>query len=347
MINHLRGLTPSRSRSLLALVCALVSGSVQGCGGAPSAHRDPSELRSFDIVSLLPHDAEAVVVIDVATLRRAPFMAHVTEALQPVLEGMYEDMWALMDRTDRFALALRHEPAADGNEPLLVVAQGRFSNADLETFGASLQQGTHREHALRRDGPTVLALAYDHTLMFGSDHLVMAALDRLDGGSPLGGPDSPVMLDAMHRAQIGRHTITFASAVSNGFRSSELEEFPMRANAVSWGAWVDVADPLHLQGFALFDDEAAAAALATAVREKITEGQQSPELAAAGFENLFTSAQIVTNGTVVDVTYSVDNATFERVIAAAMNGFMAFQSAAATAAEEEPAPTEGQPNFQP
>ena len=71
----------------LALVCALAAASVLGCGGSSSAARDPSELRSFDIVSLLPHDAEAVVVIDVATLRRAPFMAHVTEALQPVLEG--------------------------------------------------------------------------------------------------------------------------------------------------------------------------------------------------------------------------------------------------------------------
>lgn len=347
MLIHPRAVAPSRSLTSCTLLCVFASLSVLGCGGGAPSSRDPSRHTALDPISLLPPDTQAVLDVDVATVRNAPFMARVDEVLEPVMDSQAASVRDLINRIDRVALAFLHEAASDGSEDLLIVARGRFSAADLETFAASQTPGTHREHALRRDGPTVLALAYDHTLLFGSDRWVLAALDRLDGLSPPAGPESAVMVDATRRAQLGQHTVTFASEVSHSFRSDNLSEFPMRANAVSFGGWLDVADPLRLQGFALFDDEAAAAALAAALRDKIAEGQQSPELAAAGFEGLFASAEIVANSTVVDVTYSVDNATFERVILAAANGFMAFQSAAATAIEEEPAPAEADPNAQP
>lgn len=326
---------PSRSLSLLALLGALASASLPGCGGSRSP-QDPSQYGTLDVISLLPPDSEGVVVIDVAAVRSATFMARVDEVLEPAMNPQAERARELLNRIDRVAIAFRHEPAADGSEAMLMVARGRFSASDLDTFAESQTPGTHREHALRRDGSTALALAYDHTLVFGTDVWVLSALDRLDGVSPPAGPEGAVMVDAARRAQLGQHTVTFASQVSESFRTEGLEEFPMRASAVSLGGWLDVGDPLRLQGFALFEDEAAVTALAAALREKITEGQQSPELAAAGFEGLFASAEIVANGTVVDVNYSIDNATFERVIMAAANGFMAFSAAAATALEESP-----------
>lgn len=333
MLTSPRRVAPSRSLPSLALACALASASVLGCGGSPSP-QDPSQHSTVDLVSLLPPNAEGILVIDVAALRNAQFVPRVDEALAPFMNEQATNVRELINRIDRVAIAFRHEATDESGEPLLILARGRFTADDLETFAGSQTPGTHREHALRRDGPTVLALAHDHTVAFGSDRWVLAALDRLDGLSPAAGPENPVVVDAARRVQLGQHTVTFASQVSNRFRTEGLEEFPMRANAVSLGGWLDVGEPHRLQGFALFDDDAAAAALATALREKIEEGRQSPELAAAGFEGLFTNAEIVANGSVVDVTYSIDNATFERVLMAALNGFQAFTAAIETAVEE-------------
>ncbi|MBK7150631.1 MAG: hypothetical protein IPH72_02525 [Sandaracinaceae bacterium] len=318
-------------------LCASAAVALSGCGGSPSP-QDPSQVRVLDVVSLLPPDAEGVIVVDVATVRSAPFMARVDEALEPYMNAQSTNVRELLNRIDRVAVAFRHEPTDEGGEPLLIVMRGSFRASDLQTFAASQTPGTHREHELRRDGPTVLALASDHTLMFGSDHWVLAALDRLDGLSPPAGPSSAVLVDAAQRVELGQHTVTYASTVPHDFGLNGL--FPVQGNAVSLGAWVDLGESIRMQGFGLFTDDATAAAMATAMREKIAEGQQSPELQAAGFDQLFASANIVANGPVVDVTYSLDSETFERVIIAMLSGFQAF-TAASEAAVEEPAGGEG------
>ena len=306
---------------------------LSGCGGSPSP-QDPSQVRVLDVGSRLAPDAVGVIVVDVATVRSAPFMARVDEALEPYMNEQSTNMRELLNRIDRVAVAFRHEPTDESGEPLLIVMRGSFRASDLQTFAASQTPGIHREHELRRDGRTVLALASHHTLMFGSDHWVLAALDRLDGLAPPGELSSAVLVDATQRAELGQHTVTYASTVPGDFGLDGV--FPVQGNAVSLGAWMDLGESIRMQGFGLFTDDATAAAMATAMREKIAEGQQSAELQAAGFDQLFASANIVANGPVVDVTYSLPSETFERVIIAMLSGFQAF-TAAREAAVEEPA----------
>ncbi len=311
-------------------LCASAAFALSGCGGSPSP-QDPSQVRVLDVVTLLPPDAEGVIVVDVGAVRSAPFMARVDEALEPYMNEQSTNVRELLNRIDRVAVAFRHEPTDADGEPLLIVMRGSFRASDLQTFAASQTPGTHREHELRHDGPTVLALASDHTLMFGSEPWVLAALDRLDGLSPAAGPSTAVLVDAAQRVGLGQHTVTYASTVPHDFGLNGL--FPVQGNAVSLGAWVDLGEPIRMQGFGLFTDDATAAAMATAMREKIAEGEQSPELAAAGFEHLFSSASIVANGPVLELTYSLDSETFERVIIAMLSGFQAFTAASEAAVE--------------
>ncbi|MBK6579999.1 MAG: hypothetical protein IPG17_28220 [Sandaracinaceae bacterium] len=333
MITDHRPSVGVRRVQFFTALCASAAVALSGCGGSPSP-QDPSQVRVLDVVSLLPPDAEGVIVVDVAAVRSAPFMARVDEALEPYMNEQSTNMRELLNRIDRVAVAFRHEPTDESGEPLLIVMRGSFRASDLQTFAASQTPGTHREHELRRDGRTVLALASHHTLMFGSDHWVLAALDRLDGLAPPAELSSAVLVDATQRAELGQHTVTYASTVPGDFGLDGV--FPVQGNAISLGAWMDMGQSIRLQGFGLFTDDATAAAMATAMREKIAEGQQSPELQAAGFDQLFASANILANGPVVDVTYSLDSETFERVIIAMLSGFQAF-TAAREAAVEEPA----------
>lgn len=313
------------------VLCASAAVALAGCGGSPSP-QDPSQVRTPDVVTLLPPDAEGVIVIDVAAVRRAPFMARVDEALAPYMNEQSTDVRELIERVDRVAVAFRHEATDEGGEPLLIVMRGSFRTSDLQTFAPSQTPGAHREHALRRDGATVMALAGEHTLVFGSDHWVLAALDRLDGLLPPAGPSSAVLADAAQRVELGQHTVTYASTVPNDFGLDGV--FPVQGNAVSLGARVDLGEPIRMQGFGLFTDGETASAMATAMREKIAEGQQSAELQAAGFDELFAGASIVANGPVVDVTYSLPGETFERVVIAMLSGFQAFAAASETAVDE-------------
>jgi hypothetical protein len=260
-------------------LCASAAVALSGCGGSPSP-QVPSQVRVLDVVSLLPPDAEGVIVVDVAAVRSAPFVARVDEALEPYMNEQSTNMRELLNRIDRVAVAFRHEPTDESGEPLLIVMRGSFRASDLQTFAASQTPGTHREHQLRRDGRTVLALASHHTLMFGSDHWVLAALDRLDGLAPPAELSSAVLVDATQRAELGHHTVTYASTVPGDFGLDGV--FPVQGNAVSLGAWMDLGEPIRLQGFGLFTDDATAAAMATAMREKIAEGQQSPRAPGRG-----------------------------------------------------------------
>ena len=156
MLIHPRAVAPSRSLTSCTLLCVFASLSVLGCGGGAPSSRDPSRHTALDPISLLPPDTQAVLDVDVATVRNAPFMVRVDEVLEPVMDSQAASVRDLINRIDRVALAFLHEAASDGSEDLLIVARGRFSAADLETFAASQTPGTHREHALRRGARPVV-----------------------------------------------------------------------------------------------------------------------------------------------------------------------------------------------
>ncbi|MCA9533662.1 MAG: hypothetical protein KC593_08290 [Myxococcales bacterium] len=339
-MEHVLTSRQERSRALLAVMClGVISCVLVGCGHTQGP-RDPSHAGTQDLRSLLPADSEGVVMVDVRALLAAPFVPRLDAVFEPLLDERGRQLRELLDRVDEVAIGFRYREVEGHGEPLLAIARGRFTEADLDTFGRTHTAGEHRGHTLRSDDGMSLSLSGTHTLAFGGEALVLAALDRMDGLSPATGPTRPVLLDAARRAQLGQHTLTYAAETSERFRGEFSEEFSARGAAVSVGAWVDIGSALNAHGFGLFSDDAMAMEVAEQLMGKLAEAANEPQLEELGMLAVINAIHVQADGPTVNVDVSFDHETVERIISIVLLGVQAGAAFSEPAEEPEQAQTD-------
>jgi hypothetical protein len=287
-------------------------------------------------------------LVDVRTLRSSPLVTRIDDVLEPIMDERSRDLRALLDRVDEVAIAYHHGRMEGGDEALVVVGRGSFTEHDLGTLGRDHTSGAHREHALRHDDGMSLALAGDHTLAFGSEALVLAVLDRLDGLAPATGPTRPAVLDAARRVELGQHTVTYAAEVSETFRADLSANLSARGAALSVGGRLDLGSSLVAHGFGLFSEPDMAREVVAQILAKLAEGAGEPQAAEMGMLDIINALDVRADGAVVLADITLDHDTLERIVSVVLLGVQASVSLSEQVVGEqaddqvfpEPAPVE-------
>lgn len=244
--------------SLLALGCG---GAPGGAGGTTQASH-VSSAQPLALDGLVSPEASAMVRVDARAFFASPLVVHVEERLaswfaESEHRADFEVVRDLAHRTDELVVALSRGPEDSGDEMLLLV-RGRFSPADLGVLGEDLEAGEHAGHALRVEQSWGLAQVADDVLALGPTQLLHDACDRIDGRLPLGPSSHPALVEALARAEYGRHTVTFGVRAPQG--SVAQAEDPMSAVEALDG-YCDVVDGLRCELGALVSGPAHVAPL--------------------------------------------------------------------------------------
>jgi hypothetical protein len=154
----------------------------------PCQSGPPGEAVAGDPLTLVGGHGMVFGRVDVGAIRRSPYGALMQRAFDAFVSAEVrgaegEAMLDGMARTDVIAVAV--DPARG----VIVVAQGRYTDADADAFNLS-ERHTRRQHTIRSRRRTAVSVASGRYLIVSDSVGVEAVLDRIDGledPAPVGG----------------------------------------------------------------------------------------------------------------------------------------------------------------
>jgi len=290
-----------------------------GSGSPSQARQSPDDT---DLAALVPAGVQTVIELDLDQLRRSPFTA---EALaNPDAIGR-----------ERSALALGVDAAADLDRvvyatggagsaaPSLVIAQGRFRYANVETAFRERHPGatTDAWHGLPMlaSGENALAALSARTFVSGPPVQVRAAIDRAFGlgrdfrdpprdaaSAKEGGQGQGVVRrDLLGVAGNAAPAILISMSLDEGLRARVGDALPVPRELRTVGLRLDLGESLDLRALGLLDDRDAAAILARRLAALIGDRDTRRALGTFGLASLVEGAKVATEGARVRVTTTV------------------------------------------
>ncbi len=317
------------------LLPAMLALSGVGCGGGasvtPASAASASTAAAFPLEMLLPADTAGVLDLDVRAVRATDWHARLDAAVEPVVNEQITELRAVANRVDRLVVGYGADGSEERTTPMLILARGSFTQADVDALGSEHASTPYRDYAMREGRGTTMALVGEHTIVFGDSQLVRAALDRADGLAPMTGPTTPEYLAAAAGAEFGQHMLSAAVGVTEAMHASFDGDNPVSASVQSAAAWLDLGAELLFHARLEFSSETYAAATAIAIQGEIDEVASNPMVGAMGLADALRRVHVQTQGTAVVVDGEVDNATLEALVARLLSNLEAL----ATEIEEE------------
>lgn len=289
---------------------------------APCVSSDGSTLPAADPLTLVGGDGFIFTRFDVAAIRRSRYGARMERALDAFIraEVRHTEQGAFRDgmaRTEVIAIAFHLESG------VTVVAQGRYTDADLDTLELT-ERRPRRQHVIHSARRHEAAIAGGRYLIIAERSGVEGVLDRLDGledPAPIGG----TLLNAYTESGAYRAYFSMVGIPSLPFR----HEFEREAGLAGvfadlrWGALTvaDGASGLELHGRAHTITESAARAILTKSEETRQEvavalDREAPALAAVA-RNL----DMRVSGTDATLSLTPSDAEAEAIIDAVTDAF--------------------------
>jgi len=268
-----------------------------------------------DLASLVPAGVQTVIEVDLGQLRRSAFTA---EALaNPDAVGRERSAVALgVDTAADLDRVVYASGGAGPNAPTLVVAQGRFQYANVETAFRQRWPGatTDAWHGVTvlANGENALAALSPRTFVSGPPAQVRAAIDRAFGSgrdfrdAANGGQGQGVARrDLLGVAGPTAPAILITMTLDEGLRARLGDAFPLPRELRTVGLRLDLGESLDLRALGLLDDRDTAAVLARRLGALIADRDTRRTLAAFGLGSLVEGAKVVAEGARVRLSTTV------------------------------------------
>jgi hypothetical protein len=289
-------------RRLLVLAAAVVAACASAPPPASLAGRD--EVRTApedeDLLAAVPAEAELVLVIDLAQLRRSPWTRDL------LAEGAAARASAgargFDERTDVDRLLLVRLPGGSGDDASLSVAQGRF---DRSRVFAAFREGrpgatttSFRGCPLATSGPEAVAFLTGRTLLSGELAAVRGAIDAAFGRArDVRG--ERWLRAALPERSAARPAVELALRVTDPMRARIHEELEEGEALEEVAGRLDLGQRLDLTLRGRATTATRAQALATRLELALGTLRARPSVAALGLAGVLSGVRLSAQGTAI------------------------------------------------
>jgi hypothetical protein len=307
---------------------------------APCQSSDGGTLPAGDPLTLVGGEGFIFTRFDVAGIRRSRYGARMERALDAFIraevrgpeQGAFRDGMA---RTEVIAIAFHIENG------VTVVAQGRYTDADLDTLELT-ERRSRRQHVIHSARRHEAAIVGGRYLIIAERSGVEGVLDRLDGledPTPIGGP----LLNAYTESGAYRAYFSMVGVPNPLFRREfEREEGLAGVFAdLRWGALTvaDGASGLQMYGRAHSITESAARAILTKSEETRQEAAVALDREVPALAAVARNLDMRVSGTDATLSLTPSEAEAEAIIDAVTEAFERDAQRRASYATPPPAVT--------
>jgi hypothetical protein len=292
-------LTPVASRSAIALAGWLCAAAA--CAPSlPAAVSSPGEVRTApeddDLLAAVPAEAELVLVVDLAQLRRSPWtrdlLAQGAAARAPAPARGFDEA----KDVDRLVLARLSGGA--GEETSLTVAQGRFDRrrvfAAFRAGRAGASSDSFRGCSLLASGPEAVAFLTDRTLISGALPAVRGAIDAAFGRAR--DVRGERWLRETRPSSGGSSAVELALRVTDPMRERIHDQLAQAEALERLGGRLDLGPRLDLTLIGAAADAPRARALAVQLEQAVTALRDRPSVAALGLAGVLAGVRVAVRG---------------------------------------------------
>ncbi|MBC8133382.1 MAG: hypothetical protein H7X95_10415 [Deltaproteobacteria bacterium] len=283
----------------------------------PSAARRPNgQLRDApddrDPETLVPVGVQTVIDVDMAQVRRSPWVIPALEARDRRTRAAKDEALGYDDvnDVDRVIYAVT---AAGADAPTLVIAQGRFQTTRVqEAFRVRWPAAVvdrWRGIVILASGENAIALLTARTFASGTPATVRSVIDRAFGigadvsTDPALGPTRRALCP---EGPLAKPALLAAIAVDDRIRARVGDTAPVPRELRQVGLRVDLGQSLDLRALGILDDRESAVALARRLNALLTDPIARLTLRAMGLAMLLPLARVATDGARVLVRLPVD-----------------------------------------
>jgi hypothetical protein len=287
----------SRARVLLAWLLSLGAACASGPLPADSSR---SEVRPApeddDLLATVPAEAEVVLLLDLAQLRRSPWTRELlvqgAAARAPASTRGFDEA-ADVDR-----LVLARLPGGSGDEASLTVAQGRFDRrrvfAAFREGRAAATSDSFRGCPLVSSGPEAVAFLTDRTLLSGPLSAVRGAIDASFGRA------RDVRGERWLRETRGpgrsSSAVELALRVTDPMRERIHDQLAEAESLERLGGRLELGPRLDLTLVGAADTAPRARALAVELEQAVSALRGRPSVAALGLGEVLAGVRIAVRG---------------------------------------------------
>jgi hypothetical protein len=288
-----------------------------GGSGMGAGRRDRPDDQSLP--TLVPEGVETVIDIDMAALRRSPWIAPVLQSRDPRATATKAEALGYDDvlDVDRIIYAVT---TAGADAPTLVIAQGRLQSNRVEDAFRIRWPAAVVDHwrgiPLLSSGENAIAFLTTRTFASGPPAQVRAVVDRAYGIGPHLGTD-PV-LGPVRRALCpdgAEPAVLITVAVDQPIRARIGDAVPLPRELRQVGLRVDVGQSLDLQALGILDDRSAADALARRLSALLGDRGTRLALASMGLAVLLAETRVTADGSRVRIRTSLGDEHRDEVTA--------------------------------
>jgi hypothetical protein len=311
-------------RMLAALVdCGVLAVVVSSCGmwqeppaGSVGSLAGPGPRDRPDdenLAALVPEGVETVIDIDMAALRRSPWIGPVLQSRDPRATASKADALGYDDvmDVDRIIYAVT---TAGADTPTLVIAQGRLGAERIEDAFRIRWPAAVVDHwrgiAVLSSGENAISFLTARTFASGPPAGVRAVVDRAFGIGPNLGTDpvlGPVRRALCPEGRAAEPAILVTVAIDQNIRARVGDAAPLPRELRQVGLRVDVGQSLDLQALGILDDRPAADALARRLAALLGDRGTRMGLGAIGLAALLAETRVTADGSRVRIRASIDD----------------------------------------
>ncbi|MEP6654354.1 MAG: hypothetical protein ABJA82_13410 [Myxococcales bacterium] len=264
-----------------------------------------------DLAGLVPQGVQTVIDVDMAQLRRSPWVIPTLEARDQRARAAKAETLGYDDVAD-VDHVIYAVTAAGAEAPTLVIAQGRFDGARIQEAFRTRWPGATQEQqrgiAMMVSGENTMALLTVRTFVSGAPPMVRAVIDRAFGvgrdvaADPVLGPTRRALCP---EGAAARPALLAVVAMDDKIRAriGDAASVPPQLHQV--GVRLDLGGGLEGKALGILDDRASAQTLARRLDRLLSDTMTRLTLRAMGLGMLLTGTTVVVDGARVLVRLSV------------------------------------------
>ncbi|MEO7667718.1 MAG: hypothetical protein ABI560_09585 [Myxococcales bacterium] len=298
-----------------ALAVGSSSGGCAFLDETPAASNAGHQVRDrpddHDLAGLIPQGVQTVIDVDMAQLRRSPWVTPALEARDQRVRAAKAEALGYDDVAD-VDHVIYAVTAAGAAAPTLVIGQGRFDGARIqEAFRArwpGAKQEQQRGITMMISGENAMALLTVRTFVSGAPPMVRSVIDRAFGvgwdvaADPLLGPTRRALCP---EGDAPRPALLAVVAMDDKLRAriGDAASVPPQLHQV--GVRLDLGGGLEGKALGILDDRASAQTLARRLDRLLSDTMTRLTLRAMGLGMLLAGTTVVVDGARVLVRLSV------------------------------------------
>lgn len=310
---------------------------------APSAGEIRAAPEDDDLLAVVPAEAEVVLLVDLAQLRRSPWtrdlLAQGAAARAPARTRGFDEA------TDVDRLVLARLSGGGGEEASLSVAQGRFDRRRVfAAFGggrAGTSAETFRGCPLVSSGPEAVAFLTDRTLISGALPAVRGSIDAAFGRAR--DVRSERWLRDTRPSPSASSAVELALRVTDPMRERIHDQLEQAEALERLGGRLELGARLDLTVTGVAADAPRARALAVQLEQAITALRGRSSVTALGLGQVLAGVRIAVRGTKVAAELHLTEAQRDDIAARLSSAARLIARARGEGAGATAPPQEGSP----